>query len=99
MNPDAITLDIVMQYHLTHNETRALRDIIRAAMDAADDPSYWAFLDEMPTDDDWTVKKRGGALASLSRKGIIRPVGPDESTGTDDLVTYCYVVDQDGTVR
>lgn len=99
LGPDEIALDIVIQYGLTANEARAIRDVLRTSFAAADDPTFWAFLDEMPTDDTWTVKKRGGALASLSRKGIIRPIGPDEANDTDDLVTYCYVVDQDGTVR
>lgn len=98
LGPDEIALDIVIQYDLTANEARALRDVLRASFDAAGEPSFWAFLDEMPTDETWTVKKRGGALASLSRKGIIRPVGPDEAAGTGELVTYCYIVDMEGNI-
>ena len=98
IGPDEIALDIVIQYGLTSNEARALRDVLHASFDIAGEPTFWAYLDDMPTDDTWTVKRRGGALASLSRKGIIGPVGPYEAADTDDLSTYCCIVDMEGNI-
>ena len=98
MHPDTVTLNLVIKFGLTANEARALRTVLNLSWATAGQFDFWAFLDEMPTDKDWPAKKRGGAFASLTRKGIIAPVQVDEAQPTEGLCTWCCAVDMEGNI-